>query len=75
MYKYNSRIYIQKNFKIKIMLCGTTAGKSQFINPMVCPVRHKYFWIPPNVKLPINTTLVLSLSLCKTETAFSETVS
>lgn len=60
------------------MLYGITAGKSQFINPLVCTVGHKYFWIPPNVKLPMNTTLILSLSLYKTETsmapsAFSET--
>lgn len=62
------------------MLFGITSVKSQFINQMVCTVGHKYFWITPNVKLSMNTTLILSLSLYKTEmsmapTAFSLTVS
>jgi len=55
--------YQEKKIKLKNMLFGITLGKSQFINQMVCTVGHKYFWITPSVKLSMNTTLILSLSL------------
>lgn len=56
------------------MLFGITAGKSQFINQMVCTIGHKYFWITPDVKLPVNTNLIFSFPLYKTETSMAPSV-